>query len=156
LLHDVEHLERRIAGLRRWLGERVTEFKASRVCARCGYRHSTTEYRSGYRDDGTGALCCFGFARIKLDELHEAHKLAERRRRDQLCRECGVLLRDGHVEGLCWSCYRAARARVASHEIQELISHSAPTKPCSTSTPHTVGCVPDLDPRPCAPSPEKS
>jgi hypothetical protein len=63
------------------------------------------EYETGYRDDGTGTLSCFGWARIKLEELHEARKLAECRQRELHCRQCGGSLREGHVEGYCWSCW---------------------------------------------------
>jgi predicted transcriptional regulator len=102
---DLELIERRITGLRRFVAEREAEYQAGQVCRRCGYRHSRIEYESGYRDDGTGALSCFGWARIKQEELHEASKLAERRQRELCCRQCGGSLREGHVEGLCWSCY---------------------------------------------------
>jgi DNA-binding transcriptional ArsR family regulator len=102
---DSELIARRIQGLRRFAAEREAEYRAGQVCRRCGYRHSRIEYESGYRDDGTGTLSCFGWARIKLEELHEARKLAERRRRELCCRQCGGSLREGHVEGLCWSCW---------------------------------------------------
>jgi predicted transcriptional regulator len=102
---DLELIERRLAGLRRFEAEREAEFQAGQICRRCGYRHSRIEYESGYRDDGTGTLSCFGWARIKLEELHEARKLAERRRRELCCRQCGGSLREGHVEGLCWGCW---------------------------------------------------
>jgi predicted transcriptional regulator len=102
---DLERIERRLAGLRRFAAEREAEYQAGQICRRCGYRHSRIEYESGYRDDGTGTLSCFGWARIKQEELHEARKLAERRQRELCCRHCGGSLREGHVEGLCWSCY---------------------------------------------------
>jgi hypothetical protein len=102
---DLELIERRIQGLRRFAAEREAEFQAGQVCRRCGYRHTRIEYESGYRDDGTGTLSCFGWVRIKLEELHEARKLSERRQRELCCRQCGGSLREGHVEGLCWSCY---------------------------------------------------
>jgi DNA-binding MarR family transcriptional regulator len=102
---DLERIERRIQGLRRFAAEREAEFRAGQVCKRCGYRHTRIEYESGYRDDGTGTLSCFGWARIKQEELHEALKLAERRQRELCCRQCGEPLTGGHVEGLCWSCY---------------------------------------------------
>jgi DNA-binding transcriptional ArsR family regulator len=102
---DLELIERRITGLRRFVAEREAEYQAGQICRRCGYRHSRIEYESGYRDDGTGTLSCFGWARIKQEELHEARKLAERRQRELCCRHCGGSLREGHVEGLCWSCY---------------------------------------------------
>jgi hypothetical protein len=107
LIHDsldLELIERRLAGLRRFAAEREAEYRAGQICRRCGYRHTKIEYETGYRDDGTGTLSCFGWARIKQEELHEARKLAERRRRELHCRQCGSLLRDGQVEGLCWSC----------------------------------------------------
>jgi rubrerythrin len=102
---DLELIERQLAGLRRFEAEREAEFQAGQICRRCGYRHSRIEYESGYRADGTGALSCFGWVRIKQEELHEALKLAERRRRELCCRQCGGSLREGHVEGLCWSCW---------------------------------------------------
>jgi predicted transcriptional regulator len=106
---DLERIERRIQGLRRFVAEREAEFQAGQVCRRCGYRHSRIEYESGYRDDGTGTLSCFGWARIKLEELHEQAKLSERRQRELCCRQCGGSLREGQVEGLCWSCYPPVR-----------------------------------------------
>jgi predicted transcriptional regulator len=66
---DLERIERRIQGLRRFAAEREAEFRAGQVCKRCGYRHTRIEYESGYRDDGTGTLSCFGWARIKQEEL---------------------------------------------------------------------------------------
>jgi hypothetical protein len=102
---DPELITRRIQGLRRFAAEREAEFQAGQVCRRCGYRHSRIEYESGYRDDGTGTLSCFGWARIKQEELHEARKIAERRQRELCCRQCGEPLTGGHVEGYCWSCY---------------------------------------------------
>jgi hypothetical protein len=102
---DLELIERRIAGLRRFAAEREAEFQAGQVCRRCGYRHTQIEYETGYRDDGTGALSCFGWVRIKLEELHEQAKLSERRQRELHCRHCGGSLREGQVEGLCWGCW---------------------------------------------------
>jgi len=102
---DLELIERRITGLRRFAAEREAEYQAGQICRRCGYRHSRIEYESGYRADGTGALSCFGWARIKQEELHEALKIAERRRRELCCRQCGGSLREGQVEGLCWNCW---------------------------------------------------
>jgi DNA-binding MarR family transcriptional regulator len=102
---DPELIARRIQGLRRFAAEREAEYQAGQVCRRCGYRHTQIEYETGYRDDGTGELSCFGWVRIKQEELHEARKLAERRQRELHCRHCGGSLREGHVEGLCWSCY---------------------------------------------------
>jgi len=104
---DLELIERRLSGLRRFAAEREAEYRAGQVCKRCGYKHSQLEYTSGYRADGTGTLSCFGWVRIKLDELHEQLKIAERRRRELLCRSCGGSLRDGHVEGYCWECWAA-------------------------------------------------
>jgi DNA-binding transcriptional ArsR family regulator len=101
---DLERIERRLAGLRRFEAEREAEYRAGQICRRCGYCHTKIEYKTGYRD-GTGTLSCFGWARIKQEELHEARKLAERRRRELCCRQCGGSLREGHVEGLCWSCW---------------------------------------------------
>jgi predicted transcriptional regulator len=95
---DLELIERRITGLRRFAAEREAEFQAGQVCRRCGYRHTKIEYETGYRADGTGALSCFGWVRMKLDELREVHKLAERRRRELCCRQCGGSLQ-GQVEG---------------------------------------------------------
>jgi len=112
LIHDsldLELIERRLAGLRRFAAEREAEFQAGQVCRRCGYRHTQIEYETGYRDDGTGALSCFGWVRIKLEELHEQAKLSERRQRELHCRHCGGSLREGQVEGLCWSCYPPVR-----------------------------------------------
>jgi hypothetical protein len=43
--------------------------------------------------------------RIKLEELHEQAKLAERRERELCCRQCRGSLREGQVEGLCWGCW---------------------------------------------------
>jgi DNA-binding MarR family transcriptional regulator len=106
---DLERIERRIQGLRRFAAEREAEYRAGQVCRRCGYRHTQIEYETGYRADGTGALSCFGWARIKLEELHEQAKLAERRRRELCCRQCGGSLREGQVEGLCWSCWAPRR-----------------------------------------------
>jgi DNA-binding transcriptional ArsR family regulator len=102
---DPELIARRIQGLRRFAAEREAEYQAGQVCRRCGYRHTQIEYETGYRDDGTGELSCFGWVRIKQEELHEARKLAERRQRELYCRHCGGSLREGHVEGLCWSCW---------------------------------------------------
>jgi hypothetical protein len=102
---DLELIERRITGLRRFAAEREAEYQAGQICRRCGYRHSRIEYESGYRDDGTGTLSCFGWARIKLEELHEQAKLSERRQRELHCRHCGGSLREGQVEGYCWSCW---------------------------------------------------
>lgn len=101
LINTVELLERRIAGLKVWLAEREQDYRAGRVCARCGYVHSRSEFQSGYREDGAG-LNCFGFARIKLEELREIARLKARR---ECCRVCGGSLRGGHVEGVCWSCH---------------------------------------------------
>jgi DNA-binding transcriptional ArsR family regulator len=109
---DLELIARRIQGLRRFAAEREAEFRAGQVCKRCGYRHTRIEYESGYRADGTGTLSCFGWARIKQEELHEALKIAERRQRELCCRQCGSLLCDGHVEGLCWSCYPPRRGNL--------------------------------------------
>jgi hypothetical protein len=81
------------------VAEREAEFQAGQICRRCGYRHTKIEYETGYRDDGTGTLSCFGWARIKREELHEARHLAERRERERYCRQCGGSLRDGQVEG---------------------------------------------------------
>jgi len=102
---DLELITRRIAGLRRFAAEREAEYRAGQICRRCGYRHTREEYESGYRADGTGTLSCCGWARVKLDELYEALKIAERRRWELHCRHCGGSLRGGHVEGLCWSCW---------------------------------------------------
>jgi hypothetical protein len=79
---DFELIARRIQGLRRFAAEREAEYQAGQICRRCGYRHTQIEYETGYRDDGTGELSCFGWARIKQDELHEARKIAERRQRE--------------------------------------------------------------------------
>jgi len=100
---DLELLERRIAGLKRFEAEREAEFRAGQVCRRCGYRHSRIEYETGRKADGS--LNCFGWSRLHDLELHEALKIAARRQRELLCRSCGGSLRDGHVEGLCWSCW---------------------------------------------------
>jgi len=104
---NLELLERRIAGLKRFEAEREAEFRAGQVCRRCGYKHSQLEYTSGYRADGTGTLSCFGWARIKLFELHEQAKLTERLQRERHCRSCGGSLRWGQVEGCCWSCWES-------------------------------------------------
>jgi hypothetical protein len=96
----LELIARRIEGLKRFVAEREAEYQAGQICRRCGYRHSQIEYESGYRDDGTGTLSCFGWARIKLEELHEQAKLSERRQRELHCRHCGGSLREGQVEGL--------------------------------------------------------
>jgi hypothetical protein len=106
---DLELIARRIEGLRRFVAEREAEYQAGQICRRCGYRHSRIEYESGYRDDGTGTLSCFGWARIKQEELHEARKIAERRERERYCRQCGGSLREGQVEGLCWGCWAPRR-----------------------------------------------
>jgi hypothetical protein len=53
---DLELIERRITGLRRFVAEREAEFQAGQICRRCGYRHTQIEYETGYRDDGTGEL----------------------------------------------------------------------------------------------------
>jgi len=103
---DLELLERRIQGLKRFEAEREAEYRAGQICRRCGYRHSRIEYESGYKADGS--LSCFGWARIRLEELHEALKIPERRRRELQCRHCGGSLREGQVEGLCWSCWQAS------------------------------------------------
>jgi predicted transcriptional regulator len=110
---DPELIARRIQGLKRFAAESEAEFRAGQVCRRCGYRHTQIEYETGYRDDGTGELSCFGWARIKQEELHEALKIAERRQRELHCRHCGGSLRKGHVEGLCWSCYPPHRKILA-------------------------------------------
>ena len=102
---DLELINRRIAGLRRFAVEREAEYLSGRFCRCCGYRHSRIEYESGRKADGS--LNCFGWARIKLEELHEALKIAARRQRELLCRSCGGSLRDGHVEGYCWECWAA-------------------------------------------------
>jgi len=102
---DLDLIARRIAGLKRFEAEREAEFKAGQVCKRCGYRHSRVEFETGYRADGTGMLSCFGWVRIKLEELHEQAKLTERRRRELHCRQCGGPLTGGHVEGYCWECF---------------------------------------------------
>jgi predicted transcriptional regulator len=114
---DLELIERRIAGLRRFVAEREAEFQAGQVCRRCGYRHTKIEYETGYRADGTGALSCFGWVRMKLDELREVHKLAERRRRELCCRQCGSLLCDGQVEGLCWGCWAPRRENLRQPQL---------------------------------------
>jgi DNA-binding transcriptional ArsR family regulator len=108
---DPELIARRIQGLKRFAAESEAEFRAGQVCRRCGYRHTQIEYETGYRDDGTGELSCFGWARIKQEELHEALKIAERRQRERHCRQCGGSLRDGQVEGLCWSCWGSPRRK---------------------------------------------
>jgi DNA-binding transcriptional ArsR family regulator len=41
---DLELIERRLAGLRRFEAEREAEFQAGQICRRCGYRHSRIEY----------------------------------------------------------------------------------------------------------------
>jgi len=107
---DPELIERRIAGLRRFAAEREAEFRAGQVCKRCGYKHTQLEYTSGYRDEGTGVLSCFGWVRIKLEELREQVKLTERRRRELHCRQCGGPLTGGHVEGYCWECWESHSA----------------------------------------------
>jgi hypothetical protein len=101
-----ELLDRRIAGVRRFEAKRETEYREGRVCARCGYRHSRTEFESGYREDGTGTWSCFGWARVKLEELQELRKIAERKQKERICLSCGGSLKDGYVEGLCWSCWQ--------------------------------------------------
>lgn len=111
----VERIEMRISGLKRWLAERESEYFSDRVCARCGYRHSEIEHRTGYRDDGSGTFVCFGFARLKLDELREELKLAMRRESDLRCSLCHKVLsaHEGFVETpqkLCWGCYQKAKA----------------------------------------------
>jgi len=100
---DLELLERRIAGLKRFETERELEFKLGRSCGRCGYKHSRIEYETGRKADGS--LSCFGWARLRREELHEQLKIAERRRRELQCRHCGSPLTGGHVEGYCWSCW---------------------------------------------------
>ena len=91
LIHSVEQLERRIAGLRVWLAEREGEYRAGQVCKRCGYRHTTIEYHSGYREDGTGKLNCMGWARWMLDVLHEERKKRKRLQDEQRERCVGKL-----------------------------------------------------------------
>jgi predicted transcriptional regulator len=116
---DPELIARRIEGLKRFAAEREAEFQAGQVCRRCGYRHTQIEYETGYRDDGTGTLSCFGWARIKLEELHEQAKLSERRRHELCCRQCEESLTGGHVEGYCWSCWHDAQpaARPSAHDL---------------------------------------
>ena len=146
LIHSLERLERRIAGLRVWLVEREQEYRAGLVCARCGYRHTTIEYHSGYRDDGTGRLNCFGFARIKLEELTEQRKLAERTRRAEACRMCGSPLRDGHVDGVCWSCWdrdlpgQAGPLRPRPGEYRHGASHKAQGDQMTTIRTRSKNC----------------
>jgi hypothetical protein len=41
---DLELIERRITGLRRFVAEREAEYQAGQICRRCGYRHSRIEY----------------------------------------------------------------------------------------------------------------
>lgn len=94
-------------GLKVWLTEREADYKAGRVCKRCGYTHSRAEFESGYRDDGVG-LCCIGWARIKLEELTERRKLKARM---EQCRACGGSLKGGHVDGVCWACYDRGKAQ---------------------------------------------
>jgi predicted transcriptional regulator len=120
---DLNLIARRLAGLRRFVAEREAEFQAGQVCRRCGYRHTKIEYETGYRDDGTGTLSCFGWARIKREELHEARHLAERRERERYCRQCGGSLRDGQVEGLCWSCWESPRRTPVAKSYVALLSH---------------------------------
>ena len=91
LIHSVERLERRLAGLRAWLAEREQEYRAGLVCARCGYRHTKIEYHSGYREDGTGKLNCMGWARWMLDVLHEERKKRKRLQDEQRERCVGEL-----------------------------------------------------------------
>ena len=100
---DLELIKRRIQGLKRFETERELEFKSGRPCGRCFYLHTRIEYESGRKADGS--LSCFGWLRVKLDELHEALKIAERLQRERHCRHCGSPLTGGHVEGLCWSCW---------------------------------------------------
>lgn len=112
LISEVEQLDRRIAGLRAWLREREADYRAGQVCKRCGYRHSQAEYRSGYRDDGDG-LVCVGWARMMIDELREQAKIKRRR---ECCRVCGGSLRNGHVEGVCWTCYELGKSRLEAED----------------------------------------
>jgi DNA-binding transcriptional ArsR family regulator len=114
---DFELIARRIQGLRRFAAEREAEYQAGQICRRCGYRHTQIEYETGYRDDGTGELSCFGWARIKQDELHEALKIAERRQRELHCRHCGGSLREGQIEGLCWGCWAPRRENLRQPQL---------------------------------------
>jgi hypothetical protein len=104
-------LEQRIAGVKRFLTDRESEYLARTCCGRCGYMHSAVEYRTGYRDDGTGTLNCFGWARVKIEDLRE---LLRRKRRESACSSCGGSLRDGNVGGMCWSCYDKSKTRIVS------------------------------------------
>jgi hypothetical protein len=97
------------------MAEREIEFRAGQVCKRCGYRHTRIEYESGYRADGTGILSFFGWVRIRLEELYEACKVAERRQQELYCRQCGGSLREGHVEGYCWSCWTSGAVTYVSN-----------------------------------------
>ena len=104
---DLDMIARRIQGLKRFEAEREAEYLSGQVCRRCGYRHTWIEYETGRKADGS--LSCFGWARIKLEELHEQAKLTERRRRELHCRQCGGPLTGGHVEGYCWECWESQR-----------------------------------------------
>jgi len=102
---DLELINRRIAGLKRFETERELEFKSGRPCGRCFYQHSRIEYETGRKADGS--LNCLGWARLRREELHEALKIAERLQRERHCRSCGGSLRWGQVEGCCWSCWES-------------------------------------------------
>lgn len=102
-------LERRIAGLKRWLADRVREYQEGRICSKCGYRHSASEYQSGRRD-GTYDLVCFGYARIYLDELATERTRAQHESERMRCTLCGRALsaREGYIENpvmMCWTCF---------------------------------------------------
>ncbi len=112
-------LDARIAGLKRFEAEREREYRDGVACGRCGYTHSEIEYRSGYRDDGTGTLNCFGFARVKLQELREALYLLKRK--EQRCTVCGGSLIGGNINGVCWTCHDTGRSD-GQATLQELVA----------------------------------
>ena len=105
---DLELIERRIQGLKRFETERELDFKSGHICRRCGYLHTRIEYGTGRKGDGS--LNCFGWARLRREELIEQAKLTERRRRELHCRHCGSPLTGGHVEGYCWGCWESLKA----------------------------------------------
>lgn len=107
-------LERRIAGLERFLAEREAEQRDGRACKRCGYVHNRWELEEGWRKDGQGPSC-FGGARVKLADLRE--ELKKRQRFERGCSVCGGSLRRGWVKywddgAMCLDCHEQRRERL--------------------------------------------
>ncbi len=97
------HERRRL--IQAWLAKREQEYRDGKPCGAklCnGVVHTEKEFSTGRWEDGR--LNCFGYARIKLDDLHYEAKAYARK---SCCRRCGrPLSRDWIIDGQHAECYR--------------------------------------------------